>query len=574
MNITAKKVCFWCFLILATAIVYKPALNNGFIGDDMYVIVNNDFVKSWANLPRFFDQSYLSTLPRLEMVGQADIGSGELSYRPVRQLSFFIDYAIWKLNPWGFHLTNLILHIINTFLVYVLARRLDLKSMAAGFSALVFLFHPLNNEVIAVIYARSDSLAFLFFALALIFYQNFRNSGYRRFLIYALSVGMYFIALFSKEIAITLPFVIILYDFCFPAKQTFRKRWMFYLGYVGVAIFYLWIWFFVMRPSSEGMMDYFYGDWISVIATMMRIGALYISWLIFPWDIPAALSDESIVVRDFINPMFVFSAIIISLLFLLIANAMKSKSHQLKFALLWAVITILPVLALPWMFNMLYAARFIYIPAIGFCFILGLMWDQAERHFDRRVILFNLGFGLLVFYAFVDMRHLPMWKDNLSISVERLRYYPQSALALTSAASAFEKQGMLNEAEMLYEQSVVTNPFCSDCFNWQGMMYVRMGAYDKAEKCFRQAVNVDPDFDSAYSNLCNTLGQQDRLDASEKCFKEMILKYPKSMQAYFNLGITYVRANRKADAQAVWESGLKIDPNNMKLREALEGLRR
>ncbi len=559
-------------LIVSAGIVYRPALGNGFVGDDKYLIVKNDFVKSWNNLPRLFKENYISTLKTLARIGQGDVGSGEVSCRQVCTLSFFADYSIWKLRPFGFHLTNVLLHILNALLVYALALRLNLSKAGAAFASLVFVLHPVNNEVIAVITSRDDSVAFLFYGLAVLFYQSFRNSGYKKLSYGLVSLLTFFLALFSKEIAVTLPFIIIVYDYCLPLKdgRRLRERLKFYLPYFGLLAFYLFVWFFIMPPSRAGMMDYFGADGISVVATLAKILGLYLCWLIFPWDIPATIADQGIIVRNFLNPQVLLSMVGVLMIGLLIAMAYQRKRMKLLFVLLWPLITLSPVLVLPWMLNVLYATRFLYIPMIGFCFILGMVWDAVEKQSKRPYILYFLAAGLLIFYASATMNKLPIWKDDLTLSLERLRYYPHSPLALINAGAAFEDRAMPAEARVLYEQAVRVDPHCPECHNQLGLLFLKLGDTAKAVNSFRQAFLIDPDYEEAANNFCSMLGQQKNFSQAETCFQNLLTRRPKSIQAYYNLGIVYTQQEKIREAISVWEKGLRLEPKNEQLREIFE----
>ena len=101
-------------IILISILLYLNTLPNTFVYDDAYVITENYFIKSWGNLPKLFTKDYLPL-------------SGELSYRPIVTLTYFFDYAIWRLNPLGYHLTNVILHTVNVFLFYVFIRKVFLE---------------------------------------------------------------------------------------------------------------------------------------------------------------------------------------------------------------------------------------------------------------------------------------------------------------------------------------------------------------------------------------------------------------------------------------------------------------
>ena len=115
-----SRASIWVILlmVLFTVSVYSSSLRNSFIWDDHLLIANNGFIKSWENFPRFLNRSYLTKVSDVDYLGKRDIGSGESSYRPVGTLTYFIDYSIWKLNPFGYHLTNLFLHIANVILFF------------------------------------------------------------------------------------------------------------------------------------------------------------------------------------------------------------------------------------------------------------------------------------------------------------------------------------------------------------------------------------------------------------------------------------------------------------------------
>jgi hypothetical protein len=152
-------------LVIAFAIVlvYANTLVNQFVWDDNVTIVRNNFIKSWSNVPRIFSKSYLSPFVRTGSSYSPDIrvSSGETSYRPIATLSYMLDYSIWKLNPFGYHLTNLALHLINAILIYLLINALTRNKNTALLASLLFALHPVNSEAINNISNRKDLLAFL-----------------------------------------------------------------------------------------------------------------------------------------------------------------------------------------------------------------------------------------------------------------------------------------------------------------------------------------------------------------------------------------------------------------------------
>jgi hypothetical protein len=136
------------FIVIAVAVllVYGNSLFSSFLGDDFFVVVNNNFVKSWNNLPLLFSKSYLTSERDLPYLGKLFIGAGELTYRPVVTLTYFIDYSIGELNPFGYHLTNLLLHAANAILLFSLIFLLAKNRGIALLTALFLLYTLLMRK--------------------------------------------------------------------------------------------------------------------------------------------------------------------------------------------------------------------------------------------------------------------------------------------------------------------------------------------------------------------------------------------------------------------------------------------
>ena len=146
-------------LVVITALAYANSLKNDFVWDDYLVIVDNNFVKTWNNFPAVFNKTYLTSSDSLKSPNLT--GSGETTYRPAVTISYFIDYHFWKLNPFGYHLSNLLLHLTNVILLYLCVYLLLNNRYIAVLAALFFAIHPVNAEAVNVVSFREDLLMFL-----------------------------------------------------------------------------------------------------------------------------------------------------------------------------------------------------------------------------------------------------------------------------------------------------------------------------------------------------------------------------------------------------------------------------
>src|SRR3989339_775005 len=157
MNKYFNGIVPYIILAVISVIVFCNTLDNTFVYDDSVTIVNNNLIKNWKNFPTLFSFNYF-------------ILSGELSYRPLVTLSYFVDYSCWGANPGGFHLTNLLLQMVNTVLFYFFLKQVTKVSTLAFFSALLFTTHPLLTETVNSISYREDLITALFFLIAFILF--------------------------------------------------------------------------------------------------------------------------------------------------------------------------------------------------------------------------------------------------------------------------------------------------------------------------------------------------------------------------------------------------------------------
>ena len=190
---------------LISLLAYLNTLHHQFVFDDFRIIVNNPYIKDWKYFPTLFNRDYFKI-------------SGELSYRPIVTLSYFIDDSMWHLNPFGFHLTNLLIHTINTSLAFFLIYKIIHDLKLSVISCLFFGTHPILTETVNSVGFREDLLCATFFLLTLFFYVKLYPSKYKN-TCYIISLLVYFIALFSKEMAISLPLIIFVLDRFLPQSR-------------------------------------------------------------------------------------------------------------------------------------------------------------------------------------------------------------------------------------------------------------------------------------------------------------------------------------------------------------------
>jgi len=563
-------------VIFLTAVVYANTLKHSFVWDDASVIVENNFVKSWAHIPLLFTRDYLTPYVRLQHLYTPDLarGSGEMTYRPVVTASYFVDYAVWKLDPFGYHLTNIALHIANALLLFWLAQLLVKDRGIALLASLLFAVHPVHSEAVNVISFREDLLAFFFFATAFGFFIiSDRYAARKKLYAQAVSLAAFLLALFSKEISVTLPFVLVLYDrFWGPyaeKKKPLAGRLRRYAWHIAVLLFYLWVRFILMRNTSEPHVGYPGGSFYTNAITMSQAFLDYIRWLFFPIGIPIVVRELHLsIAHSFLAPAVMASFVLIIVL-LTTAVRLRNISGLVAFSIMYFFVTLLPVSNI-WPIVNFMASRYLYLPSVGFCLaVAGLLaaWTGRLSHaarygWQRRAAIFAAAL-FLASCALLTIRGNDTWANNVTVSSEMVKRYPRSARAHASMGTSFLKDGALDKAIEEYRIAVRLEPDTALYHKNLGAGYCAKGMLQEAQGELERAVVLYgglPGLDVAYNDLGLAFEGKGLYREAVDSYKKAAMFNPASAAHYFSLGNAYDKAKDYQAAIQAYRKAIEINP--------------
>lgn len=552
----AKKILL--LVVFISALLYINSLSNTFVYDDVSIITENHFVKSLGNLPKLFQKDYL-------------LLSGELSYRPVVTLTYFFDYAIWRLNPFGYHLTNIILHTVNVLLLYCLMKSICKKDTIALLATLLFLSHPILSETVNAVCYREDILASLFFLLSLIFYIKVRipflqkenvlpQSKIHFVLFYATSCVSYCLALFSKEMAVTLPLFLVLFDlfYTFPhqsktpaiSSKLFRMaRWLpFYTGFLIITGLYLFIRFEVFKNTFKTIIVA-----PRNVATMIRVVASYVKLLFIPINLNA---DYYVPHSRYLSLSFILSALFIAAAGIIVTRLYKRSRHATFFAL-WFFVALLPVLGIIPIGNIM-AERYLYLPVAGLCGSAGCI--LANYLSLRKGVASLLGVILLSMQISIISRN-GVWLDDSTLWSNTYEREPNSARACSNLGNNYFKNKRYEEAISLYKKAL-TFPYSYPFIHYNlGVTYEEMGLTDKAIAEYKASITSHNDNTLAFTNLGVLYDKHGHYDMAVEAYRQALANNPYFPLAHNNLGNTYERRGNPGKALAEYKEALKIDNN-------------
>lgn len=544
-------------IVFISALLYLNTLSNTFVYDDAYVITENYFIKSWGNLPKLFTKDYLPL-------------SGELSYRPIVTLTYFFDYAIWRLNPLGYHLTNIILHTINVFLFYTFVKGISKSLTIAVLSALLFLSHPLLTETVNAVCYREDILASIFFLLAFIYFIKIRipfsgtgnltqRTPIRCIPSYITSCASYCLALFSKEMAITLPFLLVLFDLLYPRQSESKasstipsltkvRRWiLFYSGYIVVTGFYLFIRFVAFKNTFKTIDVY-----PTNIYTMTKVVASYLKLLFIPLNLNA---DYYIPDIRGISLSFILSSLFIASACIIIMRLYK-KNKLMTFFGAWFFITLLPVLGIVPIGNIM-AERYLYLPIAGFCGIAGSI---AINSVFRKKGVIIVGIIILSMQIGVIWRN-GVWQNDTTLWFYTYQREPNSARACSNLGNTYFKNNLYEDAIRMYKKSL-TLPYSYPFIHFNlGATYEKVGLADKAIEEYKASISRNNDNTLAFNNLGTIYDKQGLYDLAIEAYNNALTNNPYFPLTHNNLGNTYEHIGNAEKAMAEYTAALKIDNN-------------
>lgn len=531
--------------------VYANTLSNGFVYDDKTTIIENDLIKELNNLPGLLNRWRYFHL------------SGEGSYRPVVTLTYFIDYAVFDLNPWGYHLTNVLIHAVNSGLLYIFLFQIS-RSFSGSYvnicllaGSALFATHPGLTEAVNAVSYREDLLALLFYMATLNLYIRIRPappSGRRTCLIIA-SCALYSMALLSKEMAITLPITILCFEWlCKDGKSRLAINRC-NIGYIIIAALYLPLRFYIFANPYSGHEDIVYWDISKRVLTAPWLLASHIKLTLLPISLSADYPLKPI--ESPLSPAFISTSILFILL-MVAAIALRNTRREFAFGLLFYIISLVPVYNLVPIYHQ-FAERYLYLPMAGFAVISTFIATLLYRRSRYALILFFICVAL--FSSGVVNRN-KIWADTYSLWRDTVKKKPYSIVAHNNLGCAYYDLEVYDEAVNEFRIASGLNPKEANFYYNIGNVYYKRGLFKEALPPYLKAVELRTEDPKFHLGLGKAYFNNDQYDMAEREFL-LTLRYDQgSVNAHYRLGMLYLRKGDREAAKKEFKEALRLDPAN------------
>jgi tetratricopeptide (TPR) repeat protein len=611
-------------LTLLAILVYAKTANFGFVWDDEYYVVSNLALRSWSNIP-----AYLTDVETM---------SGESApypfplFRPTRNFSYLVDFSLAGLNPAIWHWHNVLVHIINGLLLFLIAFYLLRRPWPALFAGAVFLVHPVQTEAVAWVKCRDDLLAGMFLLAAFGVWLVWCRGRLRPWRIALLSV-LFLLACLSKIQAVIFPALIGLFEVwngvkkseTDPAAETRRfgaavprinwfetlvvTAWLALLGF-GCLV---WRHLFIGQTAQSG---YPGGTLWRTMLTMTRAAVDYLRLLVWPRTLVADYSGMSISTSlgdwRVLVSIAVLAAVVVWVLL------WRKRWPLATFGTVWLGVCLLPVSNIVPMMQFM-AERFLYLPIIGFALVLSSVMRRGEQRWPLAAR--SIAVLVIAVAAWRSYDRLDVWRSDLALHRATVADTPAAAKrprrnllvslintgqydeALPLARSLYEaaqdessdfsarqraeharhlawiltQTGRAEEGQACYAAALAWDTTYVQPYLDLGLLAGMSGRHQEALDWFTKAVAVAPASPDAWFNYGIALRENGQFSAAETAFGEAIAHGYNGPAAHLTLAALLWKQQRFEEAAKTYQDGLVIWPENADLREwagKLEELRK
>ena len=501
----------WLVLVIGiTAIAFSPMLKNEFTNwDDEYYVIQNTLLRGpdWAGI---FSKPVVS------------------NYHPLTVASLAFNYSMTQLDPSSYLITNLLLHLINTVLVFYFIWLISGKKIwVAAFCAVVFGIHPMHVESVAWVSERKDVLYTLFFLLSLIQYWRFLNDGKNKNLIYCFL--FFALSILSKPAAIILPFVLLALDYWHGRKFTQRVL-LEKIPFLLVSIVFAVLTFNIQSKTAIASLD-FYPLWTRLFfATYSSM--MYIVRFFVPYPLSAFHSFPLTTTMPL--PMWLSPVFMLALLTLV---WFKRKNKLLVFSFFFFMINVVLVLQFVSIGGTLLSERYTYVPYIGMAFMIGMLLDKYSVSINRW-LLWGIPAVILLVFGVITFQRTKVWKNSETLWTDAIKHFPDAPVPRTNRANYL----------------ISTSSGVKDKVRQDEMLQTAL------EDC-NVALKTNANHAKGYENRQNIYLRLNKDSLALADANSLIMLEPRNRLGYYTKGSVYQRFNMPDSALVWFTKCLEINPN-------------
>jgi len=540
-------------------LVYFNSIFAPFIRDDIHLVVQNPYIKNFLNFPHYFTQ---------------DLFRGKTSnfYRPMQTIFYAIVYHFAGLKPCVFHLLNIILHIINTILIFILMKKLYGEEIAF-FSSLFFGIHPLNTEAITYISGTADPLFFMFGLLSIYFFVKIR---------FIFSYIFFVFSLLSKETGVIFPFFLILYDVTYSGYKKEKIKW--YVPFILLDGMYAVLRMTVLRFSS--IKEFVAAPFIQRFYTSFKGFLIYLRLIIFP-DI-LLVERHLPYIKHWYSGWFLFGFILFIFSIYFIFKFRKDKKKT--FPYLWFMINFFFISNIFIPLNGNFREHWMYPGIIGILiYYVIFILKVSGKHFKIAFsILFLLYGGRTVYRNFEwknpekfygeALKHSSFWALHYNLGLQYMnegKYdkaleelkgslkIKKHILSYVAIGKVYFLKGENEKAEEFFKKALQLNTSSATALFNLSLVYIKESKIEKGKELLLYCISKNPAFQFAYSLLGEIYMEEKNYKVARKYLKIAVEINPDDFKSHHNLGICYGFLGKFDKAEEKFKKAVELKPDEI-----------
>ena len=490
--------------------------------DDPEYIVNNPLIRSLSlqNLNKIITEPYFA------------------NYAPLTLLSYALDYSVWKLNPAGYHLHNLLLHLACVVALFFLLRQFSLPRFVALGSIVLFAIHPANVETVSWASERKNLLATFLFFLSFHQYIQYRKHSAR--LNFLFSVFWFLLSLLSKASTVVAPLVFLTYDYAFRERKIVQLRLYDKLPFIVLAEIHA---FFSIHAAGahRALHSYHHGGSLLSAFASGHLFEEYLKLLLFPADLSGFYYPRE-------SPSFGAVAYWLPLMLCLAALGLLARlSRPLFFWFASFIILMIPVLNIvPLPIQM--ANRYLYVSQAGIWVLLVIgarwLWKSCRSFPVVRAAFVGMTSLWVLWLGFQTTQFNQTWKNSELFWTRVIDQDFYNEIAHFNLGMHYKDQGNVNRAGLEFWHALAIHPKYHLALSGLGVYYFDKGQTELARLKLHAALNAFPDFDVASNNLGRVYVEQGKLQHALYFFYRATYLNPNNIRALTNIAVLYQRINK------------------------------
>ena len=575
-RLRSRPIQIAIILVLAF-ILYLNTLPNAFLYDDIAQVLNNRWITDIRYLPEIFFQKTWGFDPTHTQASY---------YRPMMLLLFMAEYFIFGLEPWGWHLFNIIFHALNgiiaLFLFSTLIKRYSNKESPASLwaetisllAALIFIAHPARTEAVAWVSAIPELSFTLFLLLSLYLYIRYRDSEKTHLLI--LSALSFFLSTLSKETSLVLPILIIAFDIIFRERNKKLRAPLRYIPYIAVIIAYFILRInalhgLVPKPGSHPYLNGFqyFLNAIALFIDHMKMLAVPVKLSIYHVFHPVYSAGEFRAILS----------VLLSVALFVLFFKLRRRERLYLFAFTLVVLPLLPALYIPALDRNPFAERYLYLSGTGFSLIFAFIFAEIYNYFNasnRRLALsvtISAFIILFTLYGAGTVKRNFEWKDHFTLWGASVKKDPQNYYALYELGKVYMDKEEYTKAISLFKGSIDANNRLRDqdplllglTHLSLADSYRRAKRPDEATHHYKVVILMDPmrfDANLKIAILYQELGELNLALAHYARAKMSATAKDDMLGILMNSGNIYAKMKKWSKALELYDRALKIAPDD------------